>query len=87
MCWVSMRKAVANNKYMGATHDETKPSSYINYLDANSLLYGVAICKKLPYKKIRRQQTGCWLSEMLYHRRWQPKINICTPDLPAAFVG
>ena len=35
MCQVSMRKATANNKYMGDTYDETKPTSYINYLDAN----------------------------------------------------
>ena len=52
MCQVSMRKATANNKYMGDAYDETKPSSYINYLDANNL-YGLAMCKKLPYKKIR----------------------------------
>ena len=32
MCQVSMRKATANNKYMGDAYDETKPSSYINYL-------------------------------------------------------
>ena len=51
MCQVSMRKATANNKYMGDTYDETKPTSYINYLDANNL-YGLAMCKKLPYKKI-----------------------------------
>ena len=33
-------------------YDETKPSSYINYLDANNL-YGLAMCQKLPYKDIR----------------------------------
>ena len=29
-------------------HDKSKPSSYISYLDANSL-YRLAMCKKLPY--------------------------------------
>ena len=52
MCQVSIRKATANNKYMGDAYDETKPSPYINYLDANSL-YGLAMRKKLPYKKKR----------------------------------
>ena len=51
MCQVSMRKSIANNKYMGDAYDETKPSSYINYLDANNL-YGLAMCKKLPYKNV-----------------------------------
>ena len=52
MCQVSMRKATANNKRMGDAYDETKSSSYINYLDANNL-YELAMCKKQPYKKIR----------------------------------
>ena len=52
MCQVSHRKAEANNKYMEELYDETKPSSYINYLDANNL-YGLAMCQKLPYKDIR----------------------------------
>ena len=52
MCQVSHRKAEANNKYMEELYDKTKPSSYINYLDANNL-YGLAMCQKLPYKDIR----------------------------------
>ena len=52
MCQVSHRKAEANNKYMEELYDETKPSSYINYLDANNL-YGLAMCQNLPYKDIR----------------------------------
>ena len=48
----SNEKAVANNRYMGDDYDETKPTSYINYLDSNNL-YGLAMCKKLPYKKMR----------------------------------
>ena len=51
MCQVSNRKAEANNKYMNELYDENKPSSYINYLDANKL-YGLAMCQKLPYKDL-----------------------------------
>ena len=52
MCQVSKRRAEANNKYMNDMYDEKKPSSYINYLDANNL-YGLAMCQKLPYKDIK----------------------------------
>ena len=52
MCQVSHRMAEANNKYMGEGYDENKPTSYINYLDANNL-YGLAMCQKLPYKDIK----------------------------------
>ena len=63
---VSMRKAVANNKCMGDAYDETKPSSYINYLDANNL-YGLAMCKKLPYKKIRFEKYTLTEEDIKYH--------------------
>ena len=33
---------------MNQDYDKSKPSSYISYLDANNL-YGLAMCKKLPY--------------------------------------
>ena len=52
MCQTSLRKADANNKYMGEEYDKSKESSYINYLDANNL-YGLAMCQKLPYKDIK----------------------------------
>ena len=52
MCQVSMRKAEANNPYMGEQYDENKEISYINYIDANNL-YGLAMCQKLPYKGIK----------------------------------
>ena len=38
---VSHKLAVANKKYMDEAFDESKPSSYINCLDANNL-YGLA---------------------------------------------
>ena len=44
---ISTRHGQANNKYMGEKFDETKPSKYITYLDANNL-YGYAMSKKLP---------------------------------------
>ena len=48
MTQYSFKKVEANNKYMNENYDKSKPSSYIRYLDANNL-YGLAMCKKLPY--------------------------------------
>ena len=46
MTHISKRYAEANNKYM-KDFDETKPSTFIQYLDANNL-YGWAMSQKLP---------------------------------------
>ena len=46
MSHISKRYAEANNKYM-KDFDETKPSTFIQYLDANNL-YGWAMSQKLP---------------------------------------
>ena len=45
---ISNRYSEANNKYMDS-YDQTKPSKYIQYLDANNL-YGWAMSEKMPYK-------------------------------------
>ena len=56
MTQCSYKQVVANNKYMNEEHDKTQPSSYISYLDANNL-YGLAMCKKLPYKNFKWHYT------------------------------
>ena len=45
---ISNRYSEANNKYMDS-YDQTRPSKYIQYLDANNL-YGWAMSEKMPYK-------------------------------------
>ena len=52
MCQVSHKEVKANNKHMGEDFDETKPSNYITYLDANNL-YGLAMSQKLPIGEIK----------------------------------
>ena len=56
MTQCSYKQVVANNKYMNEEHDKTQPSNYISYLDANNL-YGLAMCKKLPYKNFKWHYT------------------------------
>ena len=52
MTQCTCKKVDANNKYMKEEYDKSKPSPYINNLDANNL-YGLAMCKKLPYKNFK----------------------------------
>ena len=52
MCHAVHRYAKANNRYM-RDYDESKESSYIQYLDANNL-YGAAMSEKLPINGFKR---------------------------------
>ena len=51
---ISMRYAEANNKYM-VDYDPDKPSTYIQYLDANNL-YGWAMSQPLPTNGFKRMK-------------------------------
>ena len=55
---ISHRHAVANNPYMEEDFDNTKPTSYIAYWDANNL-YGWSMSQPLPQKDFH------WLEEDL----------------------
>jgi len=49
---ISKRYAEANNPYMGDQYDESKPNSYIWYIDCNNL-YGYAMSEPLPVDDFR----------------------------------
>ena len=51
MCQATYRYAKANNKYIN-NHDKNNESSYLEYLDVNSL-YGWAMSQKLPVRNFK----------------------------------
>lgn len=68
LCQVSKKFVQANNEYMKVTnYDSDKPSSFIEYLDANGL-YATAMSMPLPYGNIE------WLSrpETMKHESSYP---------------
>jgi hypothetical protein len=54
---ISHRYGKANNKYMGEAFDNSQPSSFISYLDANNL-YGWAMSKQLPTHSFKWMNDG-----------------------------
>ena len=63
---VSAKMAKANNRYMGELFDEHKPSSYINYLDANHL-YGMVMPQNLPLKNLKLMDKNPTEKDILSH--------------------
>ena len=57
------RWAAANNHYMGSEYDKSKPTDYLQYVDANSL-YGWAMSQPLPIGEFH------WVE---FRKDWNPK--------------
>ena len=58
--YIAKRFRKANNKYM-KSYDDSKPSKYMLYLDANNL-YGWAMSRYLPYSEFK------WLNKKIYDK-------------------
>ena len=60
------RWAAANNPYMGSEYEPSKPTKYLQYLDANNL-YGWAMSQQLPTGEFR------WVE---FWKDWNPKTIV-----------
>ncbi len=59
---ITTRYGEGNNPYMGDEYDDSKPTKYITYLDANNL-YGWAMSKPLPtggFKWMEEKELSNW---------------------------
>ena len=74
---ISTRYAKANNKYMPkGEYDTSKPSTYIQYLDANNL-YGWAMSRKLPTDGFRWMTL--WQLEYWYYHTCIVEVDLEYP--------
>ena len=60
------RWAAVNSSYMGSEYDKSKPTKYLQYLDANNL-YGWAMSQPLPTGEFR------WVE---FRKDWNPKTIV-----------
>ena len=60
------RRAAATNPYMGSEYEKSKPTKYLQYLDANNL-YGWAMSQPLPTGKFRCVE---------FREDWNPKTIV-----------
>ena len=68
---ISNRFAGANNRYMDKKYEETLPSKFITYLDANNI-YGWAMCQNIPVGNFK------WMTEF---ENWRNLSCILEVDL------
>ena len=61
ICQSMHRHVTVNNKYM-KDHDKNKPSTFLEYYDANNL-YGWTMCKKLPVGEFKWIKHHAYLTE------------------------
>ena len=79
MTQVSLKHAVANNKYM-SSYNKHLTSSYLMYLDANNL-YGLAMSQYLPYKDFQWCHTAFSVHDILNYDETSETNYILDVDL------
>ena len=81
------RGAAANNPYMGSEYDPSKPTKYLQYLDANNL-YGWAMSQPLPtgeflWVEFREDRSPKTIVEELVVKKdhgYLLEVEWCTPE-------